>query len=346
MDQFFYTCIQYILGVRDDIPTLEFFDSEKFQAYSKLHHLQLIFTHLSSRGILKINLSEKNVLPLIQQHLRTTKDLLRITEILNQFDIPYVVLKGIPLNQQLYQNKCLRFSKDIDLLIPLPKLTLAHQKLTALGFQLVSEYTPASLKKQNKRIYSALKDVTYTHPQSRVEIELHWDTTITPQFGFIFSDIEAHRQLIFIENIGVHVLKNEYNFVYLCIHGSVSHWRRLKWLIDVGLFFLKHTLSWEKVIEIAKKHHALRCVFEAKTLLNDFGLKLPTIPTSKKDYFAVWIHKLYIHYLWRSQKTPRPITEQLLQLLLLHPRLHQKFGFLVNRLLFNASRRKKLLMRV
>ena len=123
MDPFFYACVQYILGVRDNIPTPELFDSEKFQACSTLHHLQLIFTHLSSRGILKIPLDEKSVMPLIQQHLVTRKELLRVTETLNASNIPYVILKGIPLTQQLYQNKCLRFSKDIDLLIPLSIVT-------------------------------------------------------------------------------------------------------------------------------------------------------------------------------------------------------------------------------
>jgi hypothetical protein len=308
-----------------------------FEIYTQHHQLQLAFSTFLPKEMLPFLQTHL----LLQRHLIAKRYLLTIVAELEKVNISYVILKGIPLNQQLYGNQCIRISKDIDLLIPLSKLELAHHCLIGLGFQLISEFSPELLTQQRKKIYVGLKDLTYRHSKFLIEIELHWRTTITRNFGFDFADIEAYRQTISIENKDLFVLKNEYNFVYLCIHGAISHWRRLKWLVDIAVFSQKQTFSWEEMLKIAEHHHARRCVYEACELLADMGVHLPAMNVRITDRLAVFIHIMYIRRLWRSCSQSAPI-EQLFQLLL-HPCLKQKFNFFCNRLLFRAPCRKKLL---
>ena len=351
---YFYACIQHFLDLQNPKKTEQQsskssyplpdgrgsvgFDETAFETYVTHHQLQLAFSTFLPKEMLPFLQTHL----LLQRHLIAKRYLLTIVAELEKVDISYVILKGIPLNQQLYGNQCIRISKDIDLLIPLSELEPAHHCLIGLGFQLMSEFSPELLTQQRKKIYVGLKDLIYRHPKFSIEIELHWRTTITRNFGFDFADIEAYRQTITLENKDLFVLKNEYNFVYLCIHGAISHWRRLKWLVDIAVFSQKQTFSWEEMLKIAEHHHALRCVYEACELLADMGVHLPAMNVRITDRLAVFIHIIYIRRLWRSCSQSAPI-EQLLFQLLLHPYLKQKFDFFCNRLLFRAPCRKKLL---
>lgn len=333
---YFYACIQYFLGLRPLLPIMDAIDYAEFETYVLQHQLQLAF----GTFLLKDRFPCLNGSLLLQHHLLAKQYLFRIIEAFDTQDIPYIVLKGIPLNQQLYGNQCIRQSKDIDLLVRQEQLTQANDCLIDLGFCLHSEFTPNCLEKTHKKIYMGLKDLSYRHRKFPIQIELHWRTAITCNFGFNFETIESYRQMILIGSMDVFILSNEYNFVYLCIHGAISHWRRLKWLLDIAVFVQKQSLSWEEVQAIAIYHHAGRCVFEACQLLAELGLVLPAMQVSITDRLAIGIHRWYIRRLWRACTPSAPI-EQLFQLLL-HPHLKQKIDFFCNRLLFRSPCRKKI----
>lgn len=201
----FYQCIHYILNKEQNTLTFENNHDERLNELITQHQLQLTFINLLPKNTITIK-NEENLVPLlIQRHLVAKKHLIEIVKILNIENIPYVILKGIPLNQQLYQNRCIRLSSDIDLLIRPSDLEATHYHLLTSGYQLCSEFTPEILKTQHKKIFIGLKDLTYIHSKSQIKIELHWGTTITHQFGFNFIDISEYRQLIFIENTGIYI---------------------------------------------------------------------------------------------------------------------------------------------
>ena len=94
------------------------------------------------------------VLEKAQHQLLLRKHLLDIHDFLQERHIPYVVLKGIPLNQQLYGNKMLKYSGDIDILVDKKDFLAAHTCLLELGYELQSPLQVETVMQHEKRLYA------------------------------------------------------------------------------------------------------------------------------------------------------------------------------------------------
>jgi hypothetical protein len=342
---FFNECIQYALLNKPMLDWPAHLDESLLRKYMNEHRLSMLFLH-----VLRKNNAAKGCLhPLgalfshhIQNHLMMARSLLSISNAFKEKSIAHVVLKGIPLNAQLHGQQCVRISKDIDVLIDPNDLSCAHDRLLQLGYILCSELNPEQIARSYPVVLRALKDLTYRHPVSNVEIELHWGTTITHQFGFRLEDVGALDCCPLIKGQTVPILSPEYNFVYLCIHGAVSHWSRLQWLLDVAFFYQKVPLVWEKVIAIGKNHGGTRALLEASYLLeHGYGMHLKPIPSSGCDRMAIRIHLHYTQRIWKRLK-PQNGTVSDLWRLWLYPRWYQKYDFVRNRLICRLPCRKKL----
>ncbi len=269
-----------------------------------------------------------------RQQLLLGHALLSLTKRMHLSNIPYVILKGAPLNRQLYGNKILRMSHDIDILINVLDLACTHRLLIEAGYELDAQLSKTSPEEFMgfTKLVTIMKDVSYRHRQHRTLVELHWN--ISQMADCNFGVITDHmRTTVTLCDKDVSILSSEYNFIYLCFHASKHQWERWQWLVDLAVFYRQIPLDWEQLISIAKRHYCLRPLLEAKQLLQCyFFLDLPCIPCARQDTWAIYWRLRFAKKLWKSKTTLsitrcHPYYEVFYQLLLV-PRYRQKVTFL------------------
>ena len=142
------------------------------------------------------------------------------------------------------------------------------------------------------------KDAVYEHPHSFLIVEIHHRTSNIKSLSFNLDQV-IERDRVSIQNKKIITLSWEENFVFLCVHAAGHLWARLKWLIDLAVFYQKHPLDWTKVIYFTKKHHANLALLETKILLKDwFYISLPDFSYSKIQYCLARFRLWCAFYLW------------------------------------------------
>lgn len=231
--------------------------------------------HLSAefQGKLK-----EEYLDITKKSLKNLNALIQVSHILRDHDIPFLCMKGLPLAKDIYQNYTERPSVDIDLLIDEKNQKRAHEILLDAGFRLsedLKDFTP----KQLRQFTHVKHSFDYYNPALRAGLELHWQTFNTKAlFPYSFDEFYKSRVLINIDNQVFDTFHPLYNFIYLCLHGSVHGYYRLFWLQDVFLYYKKYQykIDWEKFNKIIRKNRLERPVGQSLLLINQiYGIPLP-----------------------------------------------------------------------
>lgn len=297
---------QHVMGNRGSLNhcTLDSIDPILFNQLVFQHRLELILgSQLTEHEINTLStypLIKKRCLSKIHKHLKMQQCLQHLNLLFVTHHIPYVVLKGLPLNAQLYGKTCVRTSNDIDLLVHTNHLIAAHHCLIQAGFQLKFALTPQQLTENFPFLLQAAKDLTYKHPSKTFRVELHFRyTSIT---GIHFEPLQKNHLIFFplTHHVSIPVLEHHINFLYLCVHAAAHKWQRLQWLVDIAVFYQKCPLNWPQLITLAQQYKAIRPLLEASILLQkEFKLIFPPIPYLKIDRLCVIFRLRYItKYLW------------------------------------------------
>lgn len=146
--------------------------------------------------------------------------------------VPALVLKGLPLSQRLFGTPLARNCYDIDLLVPPAAVADAESALSLAGWRLRTpsfKPTPARTRCYNRYV----KDRQFAGPGG--VLELHHRLTSNPHlFPVRYESLSARAAAIRVGGSSVAVLGDSDLLVYLCLHGQMHRWSRLKWLCDVA----------------------------------------------------------------------------------------------------------------
>jgi Uncharacterised nucleotidyltransferase/Transglutaminase-like superfamily len=154
------------------------------------------------------------------------------------------IFKGIPLAMAAFQDPTLRDAGDIDLLIGEKDIVKAHEILLSQGY-LRSEPQARLTPRRLSSYIAHQKDFSYEHPGAGVVIDLHWRLFRNPwlpanahleQVGEAWTELGPER---------IPTLPASRLLLYLCVHGALDGWLRLKWLADIGA--LLHTMTAEQL---------------------------------------------------------------------------------------------------
>jgi Uncharacterised nucleotidyltransferase/Transglutaminase-like superfamily len=215
--------------------------------------------------------------------LRLSRHLLLLNRRFREQQIDFRIFKGIPLAIIAYQDAALRDVGDIDLLVAEKDIFKAGEILQAEGYW--RSEPRARLTPRRLRSYiSHQKDFSYensggTVPSGTV-VDLHWRlfrNSFLPvnaglaEVGEAWLDLGTER----IPTLPVHRL-----LLYLCVHGALDGWLRLKWLADIGA--LLRTMTAEQLastIATAAEHQALPQLSAAILLCQDL-LGSPAAPAA------------------------------------------------------------------
>lgn len=210
------------------------------------------------------------------QNVQSAGESARLQTIFDEAHIPIVFFKGVSLAQLAYGSLSLKHSKDIDFLVLPEHAESALRILEQNGYALVK---PAEhLSRMQRLAYMRhAKEFELLNRTPNIRVELHWHLTDNP---LLLKGVDARspaRNVVTSGGLPLRTLCEEELFAYLCAHGAVHSWARLKWLADVNaLIANRDDTEIERLFHAAEARGAGLCAGQALLLCDRFwGLKLP-----------------------------------------------------------------------
>jgi Uncharacterised nucleotidyltransferase/Transglutaminase-like superfamily len=218
---------------------------------------------------------------------RRIAQVLQLNRFFREQQVDLRVFKGIPLAITAFQDPGLRDAGDIDLLVAESDLFRAGEILRSQGY--VRLDPQARLTRRRLRSYLAhQKDFSYGHPLSDVIIDLHWRLFRNSFLPANAGLTDAGEDWVDIGSERVATLPAPRLLLYLCIHGALDGWLRLKWLTDIGA--LMHAMTPEQIastVNMAREQQALpqfsAAIFLCQDLLGQELLNGPTALSENLD---------------------------------------------------------------
>lgn len=212
---------------------------DDWKAFSRLavrHQLQGFVAHrLGSheavpQGIRKVWL--KKAQERTAFNLRQAQATARLHQLLRDAGIDNLVLKGLPLALKAYRSLSIKRSMDIDLLVRGAQAERAAQLLGEAGFRSVIDGKTVS-GTQLRTVMRHHKEITLAD-ENGIVVDLHWRLVSDPRLLKGVDPFGRAASAPFDKIGEIAVLDDADEFAYLCAHGAVSDWSRLKWLVDVN----------------------------------------------------------------------------------------------------------------
>jgi hypothetical protein len=201
---------------------------------------------------------------------------MRLQRLFDEGGCKCAFVKGTTLATLVYGNCAIRHAKDIDMIVPEAHFLPACDLLIAAGYRRIRP--PGAISEAQFALWRAHgKDMEWRNERSGIELELHWRLT---DISFLLNeppDFAALRPVEITSSAKVMTLPLPELFVYLCVHGSVHGWCRLKWLADIHALIADTPDSLvETYYGIAKSKGAERTMGQALLLCEHiFRLRLP-----------------------------------------------------------------------
>jgi hypothetical protein len=167
-----------------------------------------------------------------RENLFHAAESLRLSDRFADAGIAHLFVKGVTLSVLAYRTLALKRSCDIDLLIAPEDYEAACSALADAGFLC---FHPAGADLPAIIRYAAAnKDSAWRSADGRIKVELHQRLCVNPM---LLPTIGARSPSLAVEiapGIALPTLAREELFAYLCVHGALTAWSRLKWLADLA----------------------------------------------------------------------------------------------------------------
>jgi Uncharacterised nucleotidyltransferase len=237
-------------------------DWERFLAWVARHRIApLVHRNLRLAGSLPDHVLER----LQDQDARNTRQVLvqlseaaRIKGALDAAGIRSMMIKGPLLSVLAFGDATLRASRDVDLYVDWESVRVADQLIVEAGYR---RFAPDfTLTPREEAAFLRLRcQYAYFSEQAGVVQELHWRLTSNATLMPIDdATLWSRSDPIRLNGVDFTTLPEEEMFLYLCIHGSVHVWFRLKWLVDIAALLPR--MSADALERVAVRARALGIV--------------------------------------------------------------------------------------
>lgn len=188
------------------------------------------------------------------QNLSHAAETRRLQRLFDEASIPVVFVKGVSLGVLVYGSLGLKHGKDIDILAPPAFSEQTLKLLEEFDYRLCQPYCQFGEGRRHL-LFRYSKDAALINSRSGVEVELHWGLTDNPLL-LQNVDCASPKQIVApTKDCGIRTLNDRDLFAYLCVHGAMHGWSRLKWLADVGALVAQR----DDVEIVALYRHAQAC---------------------------------------------------------------------------------------
>jgi Uncharacterised nucleotidyltransferase len=221
---------------------------------------------------------------LVRENLEMARESLRLQRLFDEADLLVLFVKGAALAVLAYGNLGLRASQDIDLLVSYEMLPAATALILRAGYRRFDP-SPDISDAQLRLVMPLRKDLGFVHQATGLRIELHWRLFLNPHAMAETSMVAASRRVPLAGAEGLRTLGEEDLFAYLCMHGALHWWNRLKWLADVNALIASMPEDGvERLVRAAEARGAGRAAAQALLLCRKLlQTPLPTSLTAKLD---------------------------------------------------------------
>ena len=249
------------------------FSWEQLIALSERHRmLPLLYKNIKDdfEGLAIPSILKEKYLAQTQQTLRLATEAVRISSILNSEGVSNIMLKGPLMGQQLYGDLAIRPSRDIDILVTPDDVDAFHQVFLREGYKLI--YPDFDLSPKQWAYYQRHKNqVAYRHLQSGTMVELHWRIFSQESlFPVALDRIFAERDELVVAGKSISLLSKAHCFEFLCLHGAIHQWFRLRWLRDISQLVNSEGFNIDAVMDNAAANGNERPVAQALIMSNLF----------------------------------------------------------------------------
>jgi hypothetical protein len=221
---------------------------------------------------------------LVRENLAMAREAVRLQRLFDDADLPVLFVKGPALAELAFGNVGLRSGQDIDLLVRYEALLAATAIILRAGYRRFDP--PPNIGDAQLRLVMRLrKDLGFVHRATGRQIELHWRLFLNPHAMAESSFIAASRVVPLSGVAGVRTLGEDDLFAYLCMHGALHWWNRLKWLADVNALLASTPQSGvERLIRAAEARGVGRAAAQVLLLCRKiFQTPLPASLTATLD---------------------------------------------------------------
>ena len=203
---------------------------------------------------------------LVGENLAMAAEAVRLQRLFDAAGLPVLFVKGASLAVLAFGNLGLSSGQDIDLLVPFETLPAATALIARAGYRRFDP--PAEVSDAQLRLLMPLrKDLGFVHQATGLRIELHWRLFLNPYAMAEASFMPASRVVPLSGTQGLRTLGEEDLFAYLCMHGALHWWNRLKWLADINaLLAAAPEGSVERLVRAAEARGAGRAAAQAMLL--------------------------------------------------------------------------------
>jgi hypothetical protein len=185
-------------------------------------------------------------------------------------------LKGLTLDVLAYGSLGIKKSRDIDVAVAPEKVEAACAILAQLGYRRID---PApELPIEQFRIWMRLnKETNWLNDQGGIVVEIHNALVDNPRLLTVVNLASPRQEVTIAPGIYLPTLQKDELFSYLCVHGAMHGWARLKWLADLSALLKDDTPSEiERLHSESLKLMVGRCSAQALLLCADvLALPLP-----------------------------------------------------------------------
>jgi hypothetical protein len=229
---------------------------------------------------------------LVRRNLAYAAESVRLQTLFAAAELPVLFMKGVSLGVLAYGDLGLRHSVDIDLFVTPKSIATAEILLERAGYSR-TEPPAAFSEGQVQTWLLRCKDMTYVHAEKRFKVELHARLFNNPRLMAEMPVTGSMGMVPLVNGIGLRTFSEDDLFAYLCAHGAVHCWFRLKWLADIAALLARQPEGGiERFYRAAHARGAGRCAAQAMLLCQRIlGTPIPheLITSLSKDAAVRWL---------------------------------------------------------
>lgn len=143
-------------------------------------------------------------------------------------------VKGPVLGEMVFGSVARKYSRDLDIFVSAQDAPTAIATLQDMGYRKVGHDAPV-MPEQATAVIRHCKDLALIGPPGNL-IELHWRLSHTRTLLTFLEDAPKRQEVRVASAARLETFTNDQMVAYLCVHGSLHHWMRLKWLAELSAF--------------------------------------------------------------------------------------------------------------
>jgi hypothetical protein len=222
--------------------------------------LPLLYRHL--KRITPDNLPAETLSSMRERCVRDIKNHLLIVsayqklvqDIFQPLDIPQLFFKGYSLSACYYDEPSLRFSRDIDVLVPRHRIVDLLEAALEKGYRPVKKLEQLATDRTSLAYLARVQGVVTLVSPMGVIVEFHQRLDYT---GTIYDTDEllAKAETLTIGDLDIPVMPTAELFVYICLHHTKHYWSHLHWLVDLDAIQRHPSFDLDEVYACAAKRN-------------------------------------------------------------------------------------------